>query len=293
MAVGAGFDSNKYDFLRPELWTPRVSRFFKTKLYAANFFKDYSSDVMNADVVHIPKFMDTGTNPTSNIPQTSGDVTAVSVAQSTTALTVNAWKGAGVYITKFEQREIMSRPAVIDEYASYLGYKCGQQVEAALLAHISQSGSGGAALSSSVGWSSSAIGSTQVEQAFGILDSNSVPKEECRIFMSPKVYWRDIMAIQKYYDASQFGRATLPFGVHDQLYGVNISLTNNMAAANGKTGTYSAIVHPGALAFAMYGPDFVAKDSEHLRKKLIADVMYGDVILQKTWGVKLRSSASK
>ena len=198
MAEGAGLAPNKYDFLRPEIWTPRVSRFFKSKLYAANFFKDYSSDVMNADVVHIPKFMDTGTNPAGDIATTNGDVTAVSVAQSTTALTVNKWKGAATYITKFEQREIMARPAVIDEYASYLGYKCAQKVEAALLAHISQSGSGLDALTSSVGWSSSAIGSTQVEEAFGILDSNSVPKEECRIFMQPKVYWKDIMSIQKY-----------------------------------------------------------------------------------------------
>ncbi|MFA5652242.1 MAG: hypothetical protein WC933_02665 [Candidatus Paceibacterota bacterium] len=292
MAEGAGLAPNKYDFLRPELWTPRVSRFFKSKLYAANFFKDYSSDVMNADVVHIPKFMDTGTNPAGDIATTNGDVTAVSVAQSTTALTVNRWKGAATYITKFEQREIMARPAAIDEYASYLGYKCAQRVEAALLAHISQSGSGLDALTSSVGWSSSAIGSTQVEEAFGILDSNSVPKEECRIFMQPKVYWKDIMSIQKYYDASQFGRATLPFGVHDVLYGVPVTLTNNMAAKNGLTGTYSAIVHPGAVAFAKYGPDFVAKEGEHLRKKLIADVMYGDKILQPTWGVKLISSAS-
>jgi hypothetical protein len=291
MAVGAGFDSNKYDFLRPELWTPRVSRFFRSKMYAANFFKDYSSDVMNADVVHIPKFMDTGTNPASDIPQTSGDVTAVSMAESTTALTVNRWKGAAVYITKFEQREIMKRPAVIDEYASYLGYKCAQKVEAALLARISNT-TCALGLTTSVGSSALAIFSTQIEQAFGILDSNSVPKEECRIFMSPKIYWKDLMSIQKYYDASQFGRATLPFGVHDMLYGVPVTLTNNMLTQS-KGATYSAIVHPGAVAFAMYGPDFVAKDSEHLRKKLVADVMYGDAILQPTWGVRLKSSATK
>jgi len=92
------------------------------------------------------------------------------------------------------------------------------------------------------------------------------------------------------YDASMFGRATLPFGVHDMLYGVPITITPNVPHASLSAGT--AIVHPGAIAFAMFGPDFVAKDSEHLRKKLIADEMYGDAILQKTWGVQIHSSNS-
>lgn len=281
MAVGTGFVDNKYDVFTPELWTPRVSRFFKERLYAASFFRDYSADVMNADTVHIPHF-DELDSTVSDIGTTSGTVTAVNLGDTKTSLTVDSWKGAAAFISKFEEREIMKRPSVIDEYARYLGYRCGRNAEIAILANLGS-------LTASVGDSSHGVYSTNLESAFGILDSNSVPKEECRFFFRPKTYWTDIMSIQKYYDASQFGRATLPFGVHDMLYGVPVTLTNNVPD-DVETGLTNALVHPGAIAFAMFGPDFVAKDSEHLRKKIIADVMYGDTILQKTHGVKLRST---
>jgi len=238
---------------------------------------------MNADIVHIPHF-DELNSTVSDIAVTSGDVTAVNLGDTKTNLTVDAWKGAAFYISKFERREIMKRPSIIDEYASYLGYRCARNAEIAILANLGS-------LSASVGDSSHGIYSTNIESAFGILESNSVPKEECRIFVRPKNYWQDIMSIQKYYDASQFGRATLPFGVHDMLYGVGITLTSNVPdVAN--SGLNNAIVHPGAIAFAMFGPDFSARTGEHLRTKLIADVMYGDTILQKTWGVKLRSTTA-
>lgn len=273
--------ATKFDVFRPELWTPRVSRFFREKLYAANFFKDYSSDVANADIVNIPHF-DELNSTAADISVTTGTVTAVGLGDTKTALTVNAWKGAAVLVTKFAEREIMKRPAVIDEYASYLGYRCGLKVETAIMQTLE-------GLTASVSNSSHGIYSTNLETAFGILDSNSIPKEECRIFMKPKTYWKDLMSIQKYYDASQFGRATLPYGVHDQLYGVSITLTNAVYDEAG-SGLANAIVHPGAVAFAMFGPEFSVGKGEDLRKKLMADVIYGDVLVQKTWGVKLRST---
>lgn len=271
---------DKYDVFRPELWTPRVTRFFRERLYAANFFLDYSADVQNADIVHIPHF-DELDSTVSDIPVTSGDVTAVNLGDTKTDLTVTKWKGAATYITKFEQREIMKRPNVIDEYASYLGYRCGRNAEVAILANLTS-------LTASTGDSAHAIYSTNLEDAFGILESNSIPKSECRIFIQSKPYWKGIMSIQKYYDASQFGRATLPFGVHDMLYGVPITITPNVPHGSLSAGT--AVVHPGAIAFAMFGPDFTARTAEHLRTKIIADVMYGDTILQKSWGVQIHSS---
>jgi len=273
--------ATKFDVFRPELWSPRISRFFREKMYAANFFSNYSSDVANADIVNIPHF-DELNSTVSDISVTTGTVTAVGLGDTKTALTVNAWKGAAVIVTKFAEREIMKTPAIIDNYASYLGYRCSKNVEQAILANFES-------LTASVSSSVLALMATQIEEAFGILDSCSVPKEECRIFLTPKTYWKDLMSIQKYYDASQFGRATLPYGVHDLLYGVPITLTNNLTNEAG-TGEGNAIVHPGAIAFAMFGPEFAVGRGEDLRKKIMADVMYGDTILQKTWGVKLNST---
>jgi len=285
MAITDGMYPNEFDVYRPELWTPRITRFFKQRLYAAKFFADYSADVRNADVVHIPHFSDTsGSSAVSDIQTTSGNVTAIDIAETKTDLTVNVWKGGAIYVTKFEEREIMKRPNVINQYAKWLGYRCAKKAETAILENLTN-------LSATAGTTSTDIYSTNLESAFGILESNSVPREECRIFLKPKVYWNQIMTIQKYYDASQFGRSTLPYGIHDYLYGVPVTLTSNLPAYDSTAGVTNAIVHPGAIAFAMFGPDFVAKDSEHLRRKLIADIMYGDSILQPTWGVQLLSTS--
>ena len=272
---------NKFEPFTPLVWSPRVSKFFREKLYAANFFKDYSSDGADNRGIYIPKFSELNST-TADIAVTNGTVTAVNLGDTKTVLNINAWKGAAVYITKFEEREIMKRPSVIDEYASYLGYRCARNVEVALFTLLE-------GLTASVSTSTHGIYSTNLETAFGILDSNMVPKEECRIFMKPKTYWKDLMSIQKYYDASQFGRATLPFGMHDMLYGVGVTLSNNVYDEAG-SGLANSIVHPGAVAFAMYGPDFQALPSENLRKTLTADVIYGQVLVQATWGVKLRST---
>jgi len=285
MAERAGLTDDKYDVFRPEIWTPRITRFMKQKFYAARFFIDYSADVANADTVHIPHISESSGDVVTDIPVTSGEVTAVPIIETKTDLTVDNWKGAAVYITKFEQREIMKRPNIINEYAKWLGFKAGRNAERAILNNI-------LSLSSSSGDTHTDLYSTNIETAFGILSSNSVPKEDCRIFLNPKVYWNQVMGIQKYYDASQFGRPTVPYGAHDILYGVPVVLTPNVPLFTGtSTAISNAIIHHDAIAFAMMGPDFVAKDSEHLRKKLITDVMYGDIILQATWGVKLHSTA--
>lgn len=283
MAVRAGFDDNKYDPYRQELWTPRISRFMAQKFYAAQFFKDYSEDVEDGDVVHIPHLSESSGDVVSDIPVTSGEVTAIPIVETKTDLTVDAWKGGAVYITKFEHREIMKRPSVIDEYAKWLGYKCGRNVEIAILANL-------ASLNASTGDTGTDLYSTNLESAFGILESNSVPKEDCRFFVKPKVYWGDLMTIQKYYDASQFGKPSVPQGAHDMLYGVPVVLTSNLPVFGGTIGVVNSVVHKDAIAYAMMGPDFVAKESEHLRRKLIADVMYGDALVEKTWGVQLLST---
>jgi len=236
----------------------------RQRLYAARFFIDYSADVANADIVHIPHFSDSSGTVASDISVTNGQVTAVDIVDTETKLTVDAWKGAAVFMSKFEQREIMKRPNVINEYAKWLGYRCARNAEIAILANLTS-------LDATAGQTNTDIYSTNIESAFGILESNSVPKEECRFFIRPKVYWGQIMNIQKYYDASMFGKATLPFGVHDMLYGVPVTLTSNVPAYDSTSGVTNALVHHDAIA--------------------IADVMYGDTILQPTWGVQLLSTS--
>lgn len=284
MAAGTGFADDKYDVFRPEFWSPRVSRFMKEKLYAASFFNDRSSELAGGDTLHIPHISDAFT--ASDIPVTSGDVTATDISETKTDLVVDQWKGAAYYITKFEEREIMKRPSIINEYAKAMGYRLGRKMEQDLLDNITQ-------LDATAGNTTSSLVATNIETALGILTSNSVPRNECRMFLDPKVYWGDLMTIQKYYDASQFGKPSVPQGAHDLLYGIPVVLSPNTPyQGTGYTyGHQGGIIHRDAVSFAYSGPDFSTTKGEYLRKKIISDLIYGDKTVQSGWGVALLATS--
>jgi len=144
-----------------------------------------------------------------------------------------------------------------------------------------------------VGSSATDLLATSVEKAFSILESNSIPKEECALFLNPKTYWTKLMKIQKYYDASQFGKPSVPQGAHDLLYGVPVVITPQIpvgtAGTEGDDIYRNLLVHPSSLIYAMgrKGVQIKEKQSESLRVKLIADIMYGVGYLNANAGVRI------
>jgi len=284
--VGVGFDDDKYDVFRPELWTPRVTRFMKERLSAANFFLDYSAEGQNADTIHIPHISDVFS--ATAIPVTSGTVTAIAIDETKSDLVIDRWYGTAYYITKFEQREIMKRPNIIAEYQMAMGYRLARELERDLLASTSILNS----VPARAGLTTTDLVATNIEYALSIHASNSTPKNECRFFISPKTYWNDIMAIQKYYDASQYGRASLPQGAHDILYGMPVTITPNVPKETGDLGVCNSIVHPSFLAHARTGVDFVALPSESLRKKINSDLIWGKKILHSNRCVRVLATSN-
>jgi len=256
------------------------------KLSAANFFLDYSGEVRNADTVHIPHISDVFS--ASTIPVTSGDVTATAISETKSDLVVDQWYGTSYYITKFEQREIMKRPNIIAEYQKAMGYRLARELEIDLLASTSLLNT----VPARAGLTTTDLVATNIEYAMSILASNSIPKNECRFYFNPKVYWNDLMAIQKYYDASQFGRASLPQGTHDILYGVPVTLTPNTPKESGDLGITNCIVHPTFMAHARTGVDFTSKPSESLRTKIIADLIWGKKILHANRCVRILATST-
>jgi hypothetical protein len=248
------------------------------KMYGAKIFQDRSDEIEGTDNLHIPHISDAFT--ASAIPTTSGEVTPTDISETKTTLSIDKWYGASHYITKFEQREIMKRPNLIDEYSRAMGYRLGRQFETDILEELGS-------LSPTAGSTTTSLVATNIEAALGIINSNSVPMDECVFLFTPKIYTRDILSVSKYYDASQFGKATVPFGFHDMLYGIPVLLTPNLPQESGDLGITNALVHPSAIVYGRTGVDFVAKDSEHLRKKLIADIIYGTKLLNATRGVRL------
>ena len=277
----AGFADDKFDVYRPELWISRIHQFMKEKFYAATFFDDYSGEISGTDLIHIPHISDTFS--ATSIPVTSGAIDGTDISETKTDLTIDVWKGAAYFITKFEEREIMMRATVRDKYKMAMGYRLGRDYERDILANAL----GIANVPARAGLTTTQLVATNLEYAMSVLASNSVPKDECRIFMDPKQYWSQLMSIQKYYDASQFGRPTVPTGAHDMLYGVPIVLTPNVSKETGMSAYSGTIIHPTAIAHARAGVGFTQKPSENLRTKLIADIIYGDTLKDGKRGVRL------
>ncbi len=263
--------------------------FFKAKLAAAPFFSDYSSDVANGgDIIHIPKISSGFT--AAAITTTAGAVASTDLSDTNSNLSVTSWMGVAYDISDLQYAQIMSSYNVKSKYAESMGYALAKKFDTDLLAQ-------GANITPSVGNSATALLATSLEKAFSILTSNSVPKEDCILFLNPKTYWTRIMSIAKYYDASQFGKATLPVGVTDLLYGVPVVVTPQVPTGTAGTegGYRNLLVHKDAIVYAtgklpgasINGIRIQEKQSENLKVRFIGDIAYGVLTLDAKGGVRI------
>lgn len=281
--------SQTFTAFTPEIWTPRVNMFFKAKLAAAPFFADYSADVAEGgDIVHIPKISNSFT--AAAITTTAGAITSTNLSDTNTTLTISSWMGVAYDISDFQYAQALKSYNIKNKYAEAMGYALAKKFDTDLLAQ-------GANLTASVGNSATALLSTSLEKAFGILTSNSVPKEDCVLFLNPKTYWNRIMTVAKYYDASQFGKPSVPSGAHDVLYGVPVVITPQVPTGTAGTegGYRNLLVHRDAIVYAMAklpgspmnGIRIQEKQSENLKVRFVGDIAYGVATLLADGGVRI------
>jgi hypothetical protein len=146
--------------------------------------------------------------------------------------------------------------------------------------------------SRTVNASTAGIKSSDLEAAIAIIESYSIPREECIWFFHPKAYYGEVLAVQKLYDASQFGRPSLIKGSHDQLYGIPVVVSTLVSdTVDGEATAVSTsgrsrrnlLIHNRAVAYALgnlpggtpSGIRLQEKKSENLRVTYVADIMYG------------------
>ena len=109
------------------------------------------------------------------------------------------------------------------------------------------------------------------------------------------------MAVQKLYDASQFGTPSLIKGTHDSLYGVPVVVTSQVVASNASIegGAHrNLLIHNRAFCYAIgnlpngtpSGVRMQSVPAEALRQHYVADIMYGVKKLGNSYrGVRLIS----
>ena len=285
--------SQAYTVFEPSIWSPKINVEFKKRLVAAKYFDDYSDDVTEGGgTIYIPQLAE-GAFTAADIKTSSGEVAATNLSDTKTSLTLTSWKGSAFVMSDYQKARIAKNYRLQEAYALGAGYSVAKKFDTDILAL-------GSSITHGVGNSATDLLATSIEKAFAILESHSVPKEECVLFLHQNAYWGELMKIAKYYDASQFGKPSVPQGAHDLLYGAPVVITNQIPAGTAGTegGHRNLLVHKRAFAYALASLEGVGqsgvriqeKPSEHLRTRVIADIMYGVKCVGNYYGVRIISN---
>ena len=205
--------SQAYTVFEPSIWSPKVDVAFRKRLVPAKYFSDYSDDVTEGGgTIYIPQIAESAFTA-ADITTSSGEVIATNLSDTKTSLTLTNWKGSAFVMSDYQKARIAKSYRLQEEYALGAGYSVAKKFDTDILAL-------GSSITPVVGDSATNLLATSIEKAFSLLESNSVPKEECVLFLHQNAYWKELMTIAKYYDASQFGKPSVPQGAHDMLYGI-------------------------------------------------------------------------
>jgi len=258
-----------YQAFQPAIWSPRINWYFKNKLQAKHVCTDYSSD-LNGNIVYVPKLSQGFT--AAAIAATNGDVTATALSDTKSAITLNQWYGDAFRITKGQADRIGSQYNLVDAYMQTMAYNLADTFDTAVLANITSG-------TFSVGVTGTSIPSTTLEHAMQIANSQNMPFEDCAWLFSPNAYWKQLAGLQKYYDASIYGKMSIPEGFVNRLYGIPVLVSNNLPLS--ATDTQNALIHKSAIGYIMAkgGINLEYRDPEALRRTYFADIHYGHTLL--------------
>ena len=277
--AGIGGTAQTYLVFRPDVWQPKIDLVFKTKLMAARFFDDYSDGVTEGGKsIMIPH--DAEYTPAA-ITTTTGDITANLITDTRTILDINTWQGVARVFADYQAAQVGRQYRLKEMYGESMAHGLAKKFETDLFGLATA-----ANISRVVNASTAGVKSSDLESAIGILESYNVPREESMFFFKPKAYFGDVLAVQKLYDASQFGKPSVIQGSHDQVYGVPVSLSNNLLSPNASIeggGSRNLLIHRRAWAYAFgnlpggmaSGVRLQEKGSENLRVTVVGDIMYG------------------
>lgn len=291
--------SQTFAVFTPTVWSPRIYFFLKNKLISQQVFDDFSSEVTaGGDTINIPYIAD-GFAATA-IPTTNGIVAGTSISDTKSALSVNTWVGNALVISDFQMAQVAKSYRLKEAYMQAQGYALAKKLDVDIIRLAAST------TITTVGNSATALLATTIEKAMGILSSRSVPLNECNFVMHPKTYYRRIFNVQKFYDASQYGKTTLPQGVIDYLYGVPVVVTQQIttctyageAGGGCAAGYRNLLIHKTAFAFAIGnipGANTIngvrltegRVNGTDLATKVTADVAYGVKLVNSSRCIKI------
>lgn len=244
-----------------ETWTPMILEQMFAKACAANHFTDLSAYAQSgSDIFHVPDIFTNafsvqsqttqGTEVTTNVPAT-GDIT----------LTVDTHKYVAQLLGYMDQGQIAKDVygSVNQIYAGKIAGSLLHDLEDALFALWS------GLSTNSIGDTATVLTDSEIRRSIEKLATADFPLDECAFFFHPFVYWVQVLAVQKYYDASQagwqggtpattgnFGAGDAARGLRGTLYGIPVYTSSRVVSG---LQTYrNLLAHKTAFGFAHQTP---------------------------------------
>lgn len=286
----------------PEVWSPIILKQMFAKTVAANFFRNLSSygnkggDTINVGGVFTNAF-------TVQTQSTQGaEVTTAGPAQDAIALAINTHKYIATLIGDKDLQQLGAQFSYNKEYAEKMGGSLADDLEQAIFALWS------GLSTNSVGDTATVLADAEIRQSVEKLASGNFPLNETAWFVHPYVYWNQLSAVTKYYDASSvgagaslvrtgnFGNMDASRGLMGQLYGIPLFASTNVVSG---LGTYRNILaHKDAFGFAIQTPGAseVRVQAEPQLRNLglltVADILYGVIEMRDAAAVVVNASNS-
>lgn len=276
-----------YRVFSPEIWSDIFRVYFKSKLFAANFFQDFSAELsaQGGDTITIPHI--TSGQTAQSLTTTTGDITDPTLAETRTQLTVDTWKAASRKISEFELDRVKKSYDLQSKFLKDdIAYQLAKSLDSALIGTSGVAGN----IQLHTGTSLVSINNTAFTEAIRIAESYSLPIEEMAFFVHGNVYWSQMLRRTSLIDASQLGHPTVgaaegvvyPLG---SIFGRPVYVTNQIGTGTGiggdgypSTAKRNLFVHPRTLVYAVAGNNPTLRTqpvANALAIRLVGDLKYG------------------
>lgn len=300
------FDATELAAMIPETWTPLTLEELFAKTVFANFVTDLTQFAADGgDILHVP---DIYTNSFSVQTQSTqgAEVTTDGPAANDVTLTINTHQYIAFLLGDKDMRQLSKMYDFNEVYTKKAGGALADALEDALAALWS------GLSTNSIGDTATVLADLEIRQSINSLAGGNFDLRECAWFVHPTVFWTQIAAVQKYYDASQIGMSgseargfTLSgnFGPMDasrgqqgKLYGIPMFTTTNVVSG---LQTYrNLLLHKSALAMALQTPGGgkVRTQADYLVQNIamltVLDMISGVVELRDAAGVVVNANTT-
>lgn len=299
------FDATELAAMIPEMWTDIVLEELFAKTVFANFVTDLSAFATDGgDIFHVP---DVYTNSFSVQTQSTqgAEITTDAPAQVDVTLTIDLHKYIAYLIGDKDAKQLWGSYDFNGVYAKKAGKTLANALEASLAALWS------GLSTNTVGDTATVLTDLEIRTSINKLDALNYDLSECAWFMHPFVFWTQVAAVQKYYDASQvgltgngkgltksgnFGEMDVSRGLKGMLYGIPLFASTNVVGA---LQTYrNLLLHKSAFGFGLQtaGGKEVRVQSDYLLQNIgnltVVDILYGVIELRDAAGVLVNASST-